>query len=163
VKQLWSPWRMQYILQTKSKGCVFCEAFAADRSADRESLILYRGVHCCVIMNLFPYNNGHLMVVPLAHQPSFQRLPPEALLEIMDLVNRSVSALQRAMDAQGFNIGVNMGKIAGAGISEHVHVHIVPRWAGDTNFITTLGEVRCIPESLQDSYDKLKAVWDGNA
>ena len=163
MKQLWSPWRMQYILQDKPKGCVFCEAFATDRSLDRESLILHRGAHCCVIMNLFPYNNGHLMVVPLAHQPSFEGLPSAALLEVMDLVNKSVAALQRAMDAQGFNIGVNMGKIAGAGISDHVHVHVVPRWAGDTNFITTLGEVRCIPESLQDSYDKLKANWDGNA
>lgn len=149
---------MQYILGEKSEGCVFCNAFAA--SQDREYLVLHRGRHSGVILNLFPYNNGHLMVIPYTHQSTFEGLPAEALSEVMALMNQCVTVLQAAMNAEGFNIGVNMGKIAGAGIGEHVHMHVVPRWVGDTNFITTLGHVRCIPESLQDSYDKLKAVWE---
>jgi ATP adenylyltransferase len=151
---------MKYISAEKQEGCVFCDAFAADPTEDREYLILHRGVHCCVIMNLYPYNNGHLMVVPYVHQETFEGLLPEAQVEIMTLMNKCVSVLRVAMSAQGFNVGVNMGKTAGAGIDEHVHMHIVPRWAGDTNFITTLGHVRCIPEDLTDSYDKLKAAWD---
>jgi ATP adenylyltransferase len=160
VEQLWSPWRMAYILEHKSKECVFCSAFAAERDQDRAHLILHRGAHCAVIMNLFPYNNGHTMVVPYTHQPDFDGLSAEALAELMALVNKSVAVLRIVMDAQGFNIGVNIGKVAGAGIDDHVHMHVVPRWAGDTNFITTLGQVRCIPESLERSYDKLKAAWD---
>jgi ATP adenylyltransferase len=160
LEQLWSPWRMEYILGERQEGCVFCDALAAAPSEDRGYLILHRGVHSCVIMNLFPYNNGHLMVVPYVHQGTFEELQSEALLEVMVLVNKCVSTLREAMNAEGFNVGVNLGKIAGAGISEHVHMHVVPRWVGDTNFITTVGGVRCIPESLQNSYDKLKAVWD---
>ncbi len=159
MEQLWSPWRMQYILGEKhGQSCVFCQAFAA--TEDREYLVLHRGRHSGVILNLFPYNNGHLMIIPYAHQPTFEGLEPEALAEIMTLMNRCVTVLRAAMNAQGFNIGVNMGQVAGAGIGDHVHMHIVPRWAGDTNFITTLGHVRCIPESLQDSFDKLLATWN---
>ncbi len=159
VKHLWSPWRIRYILGEKQKGCVFCDAFAADPLSDRENLVLYRGKYCGVIMNLYPYNNGHLMIIPYAHQPTFEGLSADALVEVMELVNRCVATLRAAMNAEGFNIGANLGRIAGAGIGDHVHMHVVPRWAGDTNFITTLGEVRCIPESLQDSYDRLKSVW----
>ena len=151
---------MEYILGERQDECVFCSAFSADQAEDRHYLILHRGKHCCVIMNLFPYNNGHLMVVPYAHQPTLENLPTETLTELITLVNRGTSVLRRAMNAEGFNVGANLGKIAGAGISEHVHMHIVPRWAGDTNFITTVGQVRCIPESLDTSYDKLKAMWD---
>jgi ATP adenylyltransferase len=151
---------MKYILGKKSKGCVFCNAFAMDPSDDESYLILHRGTHCCVIMNLYPYNNGHLMVVPYAHQETFEGLPPEAQGEVMMLMNRCVSVLREAMNAEGFNIGVNLGKAAGAGIDAHVHMHVVPRWAGDTNFFTTVGQVRCIPENLRDSYDKLKIVWN---
>jgi ATP adenylyltransferase len=111
-------------------------------------------------MNLYPYNNGHLMVIPYAHQTTFEGLPPEALVEVMSLMNKSVSVLREAMSAEAFNIGVNLGKSAGAGIDQHVHMHIVPRWAGDTNFLTLFGEVRCIPESMQDTYDKLKVAWN---
>jgi ATP adenylyltransferase len=160
VKQLWSPWRMEYILREKPDACIFCEAFRAPAAQDREYLILRRGTHCAAIMNLFPYNNGHLMIVPYAHQGTFEGLPPEALVELMTMANQSVAALRKALAAEGFNIGVNLGKIAGAGIGEHVHMHVVPRWSGDTNFMTALSEVRCIPESLQDSYDKLQDAWD---
>jgi ATP adenylyltransferase len=151
---------MEYITGDKGNGCVFCRAFAADRSHDKENLIVHRGTHNCVIMNLYPYNNGHLMVVPLAHQPNFEHLPSAALAEVMTLANKSTTVLRAAMGAEGFNIGVNLGKIAGAGIVDHVHMHIVPRWSGDTNFITTVGQVRCIPESLENSYDKLKTAWE---
>ena len=160
MKQLWSPWRIEYILREKPDACVFCEAFRAAPAEDREHLILHRGRYCTVIMNLFPYNNGHLMVVPNVHQPTFEELPTEALGELMSLANRAVTTLRRALNAEGFNLGVNLGKIAGAGIGEHVHMHIVPRWAGDTSFFTTVGDVRCIPQSLQASYDALKAAWD---
>ena len=151
---------MQYILGKGQDGCVFCDMFAAMPSQDGEHLILHRGTHCSVIMNLFPYNNGHLMIVPHAHQETFEDMPAEAQLEVMTLMNRCVSVLRKAMQAEGFNIGVNLGKSAGAGISEHVHMHVVPRWTGDTNFMTTLGQVRCIPEDLKDSYDRLKEMWD---
>jgi ATP adenylyltransferase len=159
LEQLWSPWRMEYILGEKQGECVFCSASSADPMRDREYLIVYRGEHCFVIMNLFPYNNGHVMVVPYAHQPSLEGLPPEALTEVLSLANKSMSVLRTAMNAEGFNAGINIGKIAGAGIGDHVHMHVVPRWTGDTNFITTVGGVRCIPEELHRSYDKLKAAW----
>lgn len=161
MKYLWSPWRIRYILGERQEGCVFCDAFAADPLADRDNLVLHRGKHCGVIMNLYPYNSGHLMIIPYAHQATFEGLPPDALAEVMELINRCVATLRTAMNAEGFNIGANLGRIAGAGIGDHVHMHVVPRWAGDTNFITTLGEVRCIPESLQDSYERLKAAWGG--
>jgi len=160
LKQLWSPWRMEYILGEKTDGCVFCLAFLSDLPADKEHLILYRGQHCGVVMNLFPYNNGHLLIIPYEHQETFEGLSPDALLEVMALLNKSVAVLRESMNAEGFNVGVNLGKAAGAGIGQHVHLHIVPRWEGDTNFLTTLGGVRCIPESLEASYAKLKEVWD---
>jgi ATP adenylyltransferase len=153
---------MEYILNKKPERCVFCEAFEADAALDRDFLILHRGKHCSVVMNLYPYNNGHLMVIPYAHHTTFEKLSSEALIEVMTLMNKSVAILRRALNAEGFNIGVNLGKVAGAGIDQHVHLHVVPRWAGDTNFITTVGQVRCIPESMQETYDKLKAAWDAD-
>jgi len=151
---------MEYILNKKRDGCVFCEAFSADPSGDRETLIVHRGTHNAVIMNLYPYNNGHLMVVPYAHQTTFEGLPPEALLEVMSLMNRAITVLRQTMNAEGFNVGVNLGKSAGAGIDQHVHLHIVPRWAGDTNFFTTVGNVRCIPQSMQETYEAICSTWD---
>ncbi|MBN1936102.1 MAG: HIT domain-containing protein [Anaerolineae bacterium] len=161
MENLWSPWRIKYILDNKPQGCVFCEAFAADPAQDREYLIVHRGAHCGVLMNLYPYNNGHLMVIPYVHTSTFEGLAPDALTEAMTLSNACVRALRRAMNPEGFNIGINLGKAAGAGIDAHVHMHVVPRWSGDTNFMTTLGGIRCIPESLQQTYDKITAVWEG--
>jgi len=163
LEHLWSPWRIQYILQKRTKGCVFCKAFAADPSKDKEYLILHRGTYSAVVMNMFPYNNGHLMVIPYSHQETLEGLPLEAMTEVMTLMNKCISVLRTSMNAEGFNIGINLGKVAGAGIGDHVHVHILPRWTGDTNFITTLGGTRCIPESLQDSYEKIRAAWDRGA
>ena len=163
MKQLWSPWRMEYILSAKQDGCVFCDAFSADPSHDHEAMIVHRGTHNAVIMNLYPYNNGHLMVVPYAHHTTFEGLPPEALLEIMSLMNQAISILRQTMNAEGFNVGLNLGKSAGAGIDQHVHLHIVPRWTGDTNFFTTVGNTRCIPQSMRESYEIIQAAWQQGA
>jgi ATP adenylyltransferase len=151
---------MEYILSNRQEGCVFCDAFAADPSEDDKTMIVHRGQHNAVIMNLYPYNNGHLMVVPYAHQTTMEGLPPEALLEAMNLMNQALGILRETMNAEGFNVGINLGKSAGAGIDQHVHLHVVPRWTGDTNFITTVGNVRCIPESMQDSYHKIREAWE---
>jgi ATP adenylyltransferase len=150
---------MEYILSNRHEGCVFCDAFSADPTSDHTTLIVHRGTYSAVIMNLYPYNNGHLMVVPYAHQTTFEGLPSEALLEVMTLMNQALAVLRLTMNAEGFNVGLNLGKSAGAGIDQHVHLHIVPRWSGDTNFFTTVGDVRCIPESMQESYEKLRAAW----
>ncbi|MBN1583401.1 MAG: HIT domain-containing protein [Anaerolineae bacterium] len=160
MEQLWSPWRIEYILSEKTKECVFCKVFAADVSQDKDYLILHRGLHNAVIMNLYPYNNGHLMVIPYEHRETFEDLSIEAMAETMVLMNKCVAALRLAMGAQGFNVGVNMGKAAGAGIDEHVHMHVLPRWIGDTNFITTLGGTRCIPQSLSETYEQIKVAWE---
>lgn len=153
IQPIWAPWRIDYILSKKGPGCIFCDKPKEDR--DRDNLILYRGNLCFVIMNLYPYNNGHLMVVPYRHVFSIVELNDEELLEIMKTVNLSVTALKEAFHPEGFNIGLNIGKVAGAGIEEHLHLHIIPRWVGDTHFMALLGEVRVIPEHVKSSYDRL--------
>ncbi|MBI3964684.1 MAG: HIT domain-containing protein [Chloroflexi bacterium] len=156
-KRIWTPWRLKYVAGAKTTGCVFCEKLAADSADDRENLILYRGQRNFVIMNLYPYNNGHVMVVPNEHLATVEDLDAETLLESGRLVQSCVRALRVTMRPEGFNIGINLGKIAGAGIADHVHVHVVPRWGGDTNFMPVLGEVRLIPELPGDTYDHLVA------
>ena len=157
TERLWSPWRMEYILSDKEKGrCIFCEAIAQDR--DEKNLVLYRGKHAFIILNLYPYNNGHLMVVPYEHASSTENLDPEVLTEMMLLVNKSLQLLRKVMLPQGFNIGINMGAPAGAGIEDHVHIHVVPRWTGDTNFMPVLATTRVVPELLAQTYAKLQAV-----
>ncbi|MGQ9569126.1 MAG: HIT family protein [Anaerolineae bacterium] len=156
MKRLWTPWRMEYLVSEKHDGCVFCEKMASD--ADRENLVLHRSQHACIMLNLYPYNTGHLMIIPREHAPSLEDLDAETRQEIMDLINLSLRILRRALRPDGFNIGVNIGRAAGAGISEHVHVHIVPRWEGDTNFMPIMAETRVMPELLTQTYDKLKAV-----
>lgn len=147
---------MEYLVSEKRDGCVFCEKMASD--ADRENLVLYRGERACIMLNLYPYNTGHLMVIPRGHAPSLEDLDAETRQEIMDLITLSLRVLRKALRPDGFNIGVNIGKAAGAGISEHVHVHVVPRWEGDTNFMPIMAETRVMPELLTQTYDKLKAV-----
>lgn len=157
MRHIWAPWRMAYIQRDeKMCGCVLCEKWAS--SDDTANYILYRGERAYIILNLYPYNNGHLMVVPYKHVASVEDLETETLTELMLLVNRSLAALREAMAPHGFNIGVNLGRAAGAGIHEHVHIHIVPRWEGDTNFMPVLGETRVIPEMLEDTYARLLAV-----
>ena len=149
---------MTYIQNHKDEeGCVFCEAQAMPDGPD--NLILYRGQRTFVILNRYPYTSGHLMVVPYIHTPSLQGLEPEARSEIMELATQIMSMLSKEYNAQGFNIGINIGEAAGAGITEHVHLHVVPRWTGDTNFMSALGETRVLPETLADTYHRLAETW----
>ncbi len=161
MKNLWAPWRMQYILDKKPSYCIFCAMPREDR--DRDNLILYRSENTYVIMNRFPYNNGHLMVLPYVHVSSLEELEPELMREMMELTQYSVDCVTKAFSPDGFNIGINLGKMAGAGIEEHLHIHIVPRWAGDVSFMTVLDEIRVIPEHVLDSYDRLHPVFNKNA
>jgi len=152
---LWAPWRMEYILSAnKEQGCIFCPG--QDRSADEQRLILYVGNKTMVMMNRFPYNNGHLLVAPVRHVRALDQLSPEETLDLMMTVKNCIAVLKAVMQPEGFNVGLNLGRVAGAGVEDHLHFHIVPRWNGDTNYMTVLGEVRVIPEHLRQTYKKLR-------
>ena len=154
MKVVWAPWRMEYVGSDQTnEGCIFCPG--NDRTQDEKRLILYRGEWSIVLMNRFPYNNGHLLIAPLRHSSSFDSLSPDEKLDLFNMVERSMSVLREVMDPAGFNIGMNVGKVAGAGVEDHMHFHIVPRWSGDTNYMTVLGEVRIIPEHIQATHEKL--------
>lgn len=155
---LWAPWRMAYIrsaLGGGEGGCIFCRALAMD---EREALVLVKTERAFVILNKFPYNTGHLMVVPKRHVPSLEDLTVEEITEVGLLVNATLRALRRAYNPHGFNVGVNIGRAAGAGVEDHVHVHVVPRWSGDSNFMLTVGGTKVIPQDLQSTYDELKPL-----
>ncbi len=156
-----TPWRMAYIGGAKSEGCVFCEALAANDDAAR--FIVARETLCFVILNIFPYNNGHVMVVPNRHIADLADLTTEEAAAIMHLTSQSVRALRQSMHPQGFNVGLNLGTVAGAGIADHLHEHIVPRWNGDTNFMAAIAGTRLIPQSLQDTWQALRDVWNHTA
>lgn len=157
AERLWAPWRLTYIEKaTPTGGCIFVDLPARD--ADRDNLILYRGERAFVMLNAYPYTNGHLMVAPYKHTADMGELDDAELLEINQLVARCLRWIGAAYGPAGYNVGVNLGVAAGAGIPTHIHWHIVPRWAGDTNFMTTVGEVRVLPQSLEDSYDRLRAI-----
>ncbi len=154
MEVLWAPWRMAYILgKEPMDSCIFCPG--NDRSKDKERLILYTDNHVVVLMNKYPYVNGHLLVAPFRHVPDFEGLVDHELLHLTRMVRTAISILKEHMKPDGFNIGVNLGKVAGAGVEQHLHYHIVPRWHGDTNFMTVLGDVRVIPEHIEATYDKL--------
>jgi ATP adenylyltransferase len=156
MKVLWAPWRMKYILsERKEQGCIFCPG--EDRTQDAARLILFVGERVLVMMNRFPYNNGHLLVAPLRHVSGIEFLDERESLDLLLMVRRSVEVLKKAMGPEGFNVGLNLGRVAGAGVEEHIHFHIVPRWNGDTNFMTILDDVRVIPEHLQQTYEKLRS------
>jgi ATP adenylyltransferase len=157
VTHLWAPWRLEFIKGNPPQGCVFCTLPAAND--DRESLIVHRGKTCFVILNKFPYNNGHLMVVPFEHTNVFQNLTPEVLTEIQTLSQLCLRVLSERYQPQGFNLGMNLGEAAGAGIKGHLHQHIVPRWTGDTNFMPVLAETRCLPQHLLACYDDLVPLF----
>jgi ATP adenylyltransferase len=146
---------MKYLVGDKPDKCVFCDAISS--KDDKENLVVYRGEHAVIMLNLYPYNSGHLMVIPLAHVESLEGLDAATQLEVMELVSRSLTALRKLYSPDGFNIGVNIGSAAGAGICEHVHIHVVPRWDGDTNFMPVFASTRVVPEMLNVTYDKLKA------
>jgi len=156
MKHLWSPWRLEYLEGSKAQGCVFCNA--ACSTQDRQNLVLLRGEYAFLILNRFPYNNGHFMVVPYSHVPSLELLDLPTLTEIMLLLNRGIVALRSSMAPEGFNVGANLGQVAGAGIQEHVHIHVVPRWLGDTNFMPVVGDLRVVPETWLQTYDRLLAA-----
>jgi len=157
TKRLWAPWRMKYVsgIEKKDEGCIFCSKPKQSRDCDRDNLLLYRGGKCFVLMNLYPYNNGHLMIIPYQHTSDILDLAPEVSAELWTLVCKSKTALTAVMNPDGFNIGMNIGRVAGAGIDQHVHMHIVPRWNGDTNFMPVVGETKVISQSLEDAYDAL--------
>jgi ATP adenylyltransferase len=160
---MWAPWRMAYIVaehdgRYERSECVFCDL--VERGDDRQSYILQRGRRAFVIMNLYPYNNGHLMIVPYEHVDSISHLDDETLAELMVLARRAQGVLEEAMRPQGFNLGINQGRPAGAGIADHVHMHVVPRWVGDTNFMPVLGDTRVMPQHLDESYDLLRPGFD---
>ncbi len=159
MQHLWCPWRMEYILGPKPDSCVFCIPDHTDE--DRERLILYRGQWNFVIMNKYPYNNGHLMVTPYRHLMNILDLTKEEADEQYELTRRCVAILREAFSTPpGFNIGLNLGEAAGAGIREHLHMHIVPRWVGDASFMAVLDEVRVMPEHLDQTYANLKPFFD---
>ncbi len=151
---LWAPWRMEYILGEKESGCIFCTRINQDN--DKENLILLRGKNNFVIMNKYPYNNGHLMVVPNRHTSEFDSLSDPEKLEMMNLVSESMNVLKKTVNPDGFNVGLNIGKIAGAGIDDHLHFHIVPRWVADTNFMPVVGQTKIISEDLGETWERLK-------
>jgi ATP adenylyltransferase len=152
---IWTPWRYRYIAEAgKLAGCVFCDAAAANR--DEETQIVLRGVKNYVILNRYPYTAGHVMIVPYAHTADFARLDPETSAEIMQLAQRVQSALDAVYHPEGYNLGMNLGRAAGAGIADHLHLHLLPRWTGDTNFMTSIGETRLQPEDLSTTYEKLR-------
>lgn len=157
-EQLHAPWRMEYIQQAgqPTGTCIFCDKPREER--DRDNYILYRGTHCYLILNAFPYNNGHLMVIPYQHTAELADLSVDIQTEMMQLATLAVAALRRAMLPDGFNLGMNVGRAAGAGIAEHLHLHVVPRWNGDTNFMTVLGNTRVLPESLERTWDKVRGA-----
>jgi ATP adenylyltransferase len=152
---IWTPWRYRYIAEAgKSVGCIFCDAPAANK--DEETLIVLRGVKNYVILNRFPYTSGHVMIVPYAHTADFGRLDSETSTEIMQLAQRMQAALDVVYHPEGYNLGMNLGRSAGAGIADHLHMHLLPRWTGDTNFMTSIGETRLEPEELATTYARLR-------
>jgi ATP adenylyltransferase len=165
MERLWSPWRLEYVSgKKKDAGCVFClsDTDSPDETARRDeqrSLMLFEGATCFVILNLYPYNNGHLMVVPYRHTPALAMLTPDELQEIAILTQRAETALYEAYQPHGLNVGINLGKPAGAGVLDHLHVHVVPRWNGDTNFMTVVGEMRVLPEDLGSSAERLRPIF----
>ena len=158
MDRLWAPWRIDYIKSEKEKGCIFCDKPA--EGDDRSMLILYRGENSFVIMNLYPYNNGHLMIAPYQHTDSTHELNSNSRSEIMELADQIMTIQKNIMNADGFNYGANIGYSGGAGIADHIHFHIVPRWTGDTNFMPVLGHTKVQMQGLQETYNDLRPHFD---
>ncbi len=158
MENLWAPWRIEYILSKKASGCIFCDK--PQENKDEENMILYRGKHHFIIMNAFPYNNGHMMVVPYRHTSTLEGWSAEEQKEFMELADLAVDLLKRLMRPDGFNLGINMGLVAGAGVADHIHLHVVPRWNGDTNFMPVLADTRVISEHLRATYQNLRKTLE---
>ena len=154
MKQLWAPWRLEYIQGAdEQEGCLFCRAAAG---GDEEGLVVKRGELAFVLLNRFPYASGHVMIAPYRHEGEFGDLSSDEALEVHRLASAALAALAETMRPQGFNLGWNLGRIAGAGVVDHVHLHVVPRWAGDTNFMSTVGGTRVLPEALESTYERVR-------
>ena len=158
MDKIWAPWRMNYIRGKKIKGCLFCNKMKSKN--DRKNHIIFRGKKAFIIMNIYPYNNGHLMVAPYKHTGDFNKLNSEELLEMMDLLKKAINALKKILKPQGFNVGFNIGKVSGAGVVNHAHMHVVPRWTGDTNFMPVVGGVKVVSQSLDSLYAELKKIFN---
>lgn len=158
MSRLWSPWRMEYIRNPKEEGCVFCKKSKIDQ--DRDNLVLFRGTDSFVLMNLYPYNNAHLLIAPYEHTDSTLKLSLQVSNEMMYLANESMRIIKMMMQAEGFNFGANIGAIGGAGIKDHIHFHVVPRWLGDTNFMPVIGHTKVMVEGLLETYDELKPHFE---
>ncbi len=157
MDHLWSPWRYRYVSsQISEEGCLFCRI--AHESKDRENYVLLRAERNFVVLNRYPYTSGHLMIAPYAHVATLEEAPPESLAEMMSLARRMEIAIRGAYKPGGLNIGLNIGKSAGAGVAGHIHMHVLPRWSGDVNFMTTIGETRVLPEELDTTYEKLLTI-----
>jgi ATP adenylyltransferase len=157
--RIWAPWRLAYVkdaAKDSEQECIFCAKPAA--GDDRANLIVHRGETCFVLLNLFPYTNGHLMVAPFEHVGAIQGLPPATIAEMMELAQRAMTALEERYDPHGFNVGFNQGRVAGAGVEHHIHMHVVPRWGGDTNFMPVLADTRVMPETLDQTYEALEGA-----
>ncbi len=153
-QRIWAPWRLRYVKDAnKSDECVFCTK--PELGDDREALIVHRGERCFVILNLYPYTSGHLMVMPYEHLGRLQDIEPVVTAEMMDLAQQAMRRMEDVYNPEGFNIGLNQGRVAGAGVEGHIHLHVVPRWAGDNNYMPVLADTRVMPQSLEESYDAL--------
>ncbi len=158
--RIWAPWRLAYVKDAAKdieEKCIFCAKPAADD--DVASLIVHRGERCFVILNLFPYTNGHLMVAPYEHVGRIQDLPAETVVEMMGLAQRAMSRLEDVYDPHGYNVGFNQGRVAGAGVEHHIHMHVVPRWGGDTNFMPVIADTKVMPQTLEQSYEALRGAF----
>ena len=158
---LWTPWRYNYVTNTdKASGCVFCEVL--QEPDDEKARIVYRGTHCFIILNTFPYTSGHVMVVPYAHLDELQKLPPDVAQEMMALSQRMEGVLRELYRPDGVNLGMNIGKAAGAGVAGHIHMHVLPRWVADANFVSVVGETRILPETLDVTWRRMKEAFGGS-
>ena len=155
--RIWAPWRLAYVKDASKdieEECIFCAKPAA--GDDEANLIVHRGEHCFVILNKFPYTNGHLMVAPYEHVAAIQKLDADTIAELMSLAQRGMNALETGYSPHGYNVGFNQGRVAGAGVEHHIHMHVVPRWGGDTNFMPVLGDTRVMTQTLEDSYETVR-------
>jgi len=158
MKRLWAPWRIEYIKGPKDNGCFLCKY--SQENKDDSNLVLYRGKSALVVMNYYPYNNGHLLIAPYQHTSEISELNDDTKLEMMDLIAHCQKALTKMLNAQGFNIGINYGEVAGAGLKEHLHIHVVPRWNGDTNFMPVSGHTKVISQGLQETWKTLRNYFE---
>ncbi len=157
MERLWAPWRMEYIMCGETEGCIFC--IGSNDAADREILVVHRSASSFVMLNRYPYTNGHLMVIPYRHTATLDELDAPELLDLMECVRLAGQVQRRLLAPNGYNIGMNLGKVAGAGVADHLHFHVVPRWNGDANFMSVVAETRVVPEALITTFDRMKPIF----